>query len=143
MFQTLFLSIILLLTSCSSRLKSSKVHYKFPQIEARFQKMKLGYLDKCLIPLHNKKYSERSCAYKLLNSLERSWGLSFNNKQLLLKANELFFAEVEKQVFNEIRISDSFSTELKSQFSSFSDAIKYFKSNHSIELADINNFEIE
>ena len=123
---------------CSQKATSTPfTPLKARHFETKVHKMKAGYLEHCLMPLNLGKYSERGCSTKLLNALERSWGLNFNKKQLLIKSNEIFFKEVDKQLKKEISTNSNSGKELKQNFNGPMEAMRFFRQHYSFSAQDL------
>ncbi len=144
MRSTVFFSALLIVFfwGCSST-SSTPDHYRAPLFEDKISLMKNTYLEQCLAPLSRREYSDKGCAFKLLTSLERSYGISFNQKQLLSKANELFLGEVEKQLVLALQHKGATLNELRRTFKGKEDALAYLRQNYSFSVDDLSSSSVD
>ena len=122
--------------SCSSPPPIQKT-YRAPLLEKKISKMRNSYVEVCLAPLGRREYSDKGCAFQLLTAIERSHGISFNDFQLLKKANDLFFSEVQKQINNSLSKGDEISREVKTRFRGPKETISYLKQEYALNKNDI------
>ena len=126
----------IMVLSCSSTPVIQKPS-RAPLLEAKIAKMRSSYLKVCLAPLSLRKYSEKGCAFQLLTALERSHGISFNDLQLIHKANDIFFSEIKIQLDHSLKAGDDISREIKRSFRGPLETISYLKQEYAFNKTDL------
>ncbi len=126
-----FLAVIVL-SSCGASHHVSHVGHQdgrgIKKIDDLIVAMKAEYYSECYEPLQAESVPENHCQHKLFGVLERRYRLKMNDKFMNMAANDVFFANIGKEVKIMVRRDKHLRSEVLAKFNSHEELISYYKS---------------
>lgn len=129
-----------LFVGCSSvcmpkaRVVEHDAERRIPAIDDMIVEMKQDYINKCYAPVMKRNPPENSCQTELFQMLERRYHIDYNQNQLNMASNDLFFRDVEVQLKKMVRTDPDVRNAVKTgAFTSADEMLSYYKDKYAFE----------
>lgn len=129
-----------LLTGCSgivtpkSELASHEPGKNIPAIDNTIVELKQEYIDNCYMPVAKKNPPETACQSELFQTLERRYGLNFNQNHVAMAANILMFKVIDEKIVEMSRQDPEVRDAIRNgSFSSTNDMLAYYKEKYQFD----------
>ena len=127
-----------LLIACSS-VKMPKATYaehdsvhNIPAIDQMIVSMKKEYIDKCYGPVVHRDPPDNACQTELFQQLERRYHTNYNQQQVNMASDDLFFKDINNKLRQMMRSDPTVRRAIRNgAFSSAEDMLAYYKSKYS------------
>lgn len=108
--------------------------HNIPAIDNMIVEMKQEYINKCYMPVANRKPPENSCQTDLFQMLERRYHMNFNQNHVAIVSNELFFKDIEKEIHKMARTDPEVRNAIRNVgFTSNEEMIAYYRDKYKFE----------
>lgn len=77
--------------------------HNIPAIDQMIVEMKQAYIEKCYLPVANRKPPENACQSELFQTLERRYHLDYNQNHVAMASNDLFFKDIDAELRKMLR----------------------------------------
>ena len=129
-----------LVTGCSgvktpkAELADHDSDHNIPAIDNMIVEMKQAYIQKCYLPIANRKPPENACQSELFQTLERRYHLDFNQNHVAMASNDLFFKDIDVEIRKMMRTDPEVREALRSgAFTSSDEMISYYKEKYKFD----------
>lgn len=78
-------------------------YHNIPAIDQMIVEMKQAYIEKCYLPVANRKPPENACQSDLFQALERHYHLDYNQNHVAMASNDLFFKDIDVELRKMLR----------------------------------------
>ena len=113
---------------------SHDAKHNIPAVDEMIVSLKQEYIDKCYIPVAKKNPPENACQTELFQQLERRYHANYNQNQVDMASDDLFFKDVNTRLRQMIRSDVSVREAIRSgAFSSPEDMLAYYKNKYSFK----------
>ncbi len=138
---TMLVSVILatfVITACSSiRMPKATIAehdamHQIPAVDQMIVSLKREYIDKCYGPVVHKDPPENACQTELFQQLERRYHTNYNQDQVNMASDDLFFKDVNTRLHQLVRSDPSVRRAIRNgAFANADDMLAYYKSKYS------------
>lgn len=105
-----------------------------PAIDEMIVEMKQAYIDKCYLPVANRKPPENACQSELFQNLERHYNLNFNQNHVAMASNDLFFKDIDSEIRRMLKKNPELREAARNGgFKSVSEMVVYYKDKYKFE----------
>lgn len=142
-FKTIALGLAaLMLAGCSSitmpkaELAEHDAIRTIPKVDDMIVGLKREYIDKCYAPIVHKNPPENACQTELFQQLERRYHTDYDQAQVNMASDDLFFKDVNSRLRQMMRsdpeVRNAISRAIQAKaFSNSEDVLAYYKSKYS------------
>ena len=108
--------------------------HNIPAIDHMIVEMKQAYIQKCYLPVANRKPPENACQSELFQTLERRYHLDYNQNHVAMASNDLFFKDIDAEIRKMMRTDPEVRDALRNgAFSSSDEMITYYKDKYKFD----------
>ncbi len=108
--------------------------HNIPAIDNMIVEMKQEYINKCYMPVANRKPPENSCQTDLFQMLERRYHMNFNQNHVAIISNELFFKDIDKEIQKMARTDPEVRNAIRNGgFTSNEEMLAYYRDKYKFE----------
>ena len=109
--------------------------HNIPAIDQMIVSMKKEYIDKCYAPVVQRDPPENACQTELFRQLERRYHSNYNQQQVNMASDDLFFKDINNKLRQMMRSDPSVRKAIRNgAFSSADDMLAYYKNKYSFTL---------
>ena len=106
--------------------------HNIPAIDQMIVSMKKEYIDKCYGPVVHRDPPENACQTELFQQLERRYHTNYNQQQVNMASDDLFFKDINNKLRQMMRSDPTVRRAIRNgAFSSAEDMLAYYKSKYS------------
>lgn len=135
-----FAGLSILLLACSSTLPKAELathedsSRNIPKIDRMIVGLKKSYISQCYSPILKKNPPENQCQTELFQMLERRYHMNYNQHQIDLASNELFFRDVDTRLRKMVRTDPEIRGAIRrGAFSSADEMLSYYRTKYSFD----------
>jgi hypothetical protein len=138
-FKYIVLALVSITFMACSSIKMPKATYAthdsmhdIPAIDEMIVSMKREYIDKCYAPVVHKEPPENACQTELFQQLERRYHTNYNQQQVNMASDDLFFKDINTKLRQMMRSEPAVREAIRNgAFSSAEDMLAYYKNKYS------------
>ena len=138
-FKYIALALVSITFMACSSIKMPKATYAahdsmhdIPAVDEMIVSMKKEYIDKCYAPVVHKEPPENACQTELFQQLERRYHTNYNQQQVNMASDDLFFKDINTKLRQMMRSEPAVREAIRNgAFSSAEDMLAYYKNKYS------------
>lgn len=138
-FKYIALALVSITFMACSSIKMPKATYAthdsmhdIPAVDEMIVSMKKEYIDKCYTPVVHKEPPENACQTELFQQLERRYHTNYNQQQVNMASDDLFFKDINTKLRQMMRSEPAVREAIRNgAFSSAEDMLAYYKNKYS------------
>lgn len=135
------ISMAVLVSSCSStRIPKAEVashddsSRNIPRIDNMIVNLKRSYISQCYVPIVRKNPPENQCQTELFQMLERRYHIDYNQHQVDMASNDLFFRDVDTRLRKMVRTDPEVRAAVRNgAFHNADEMLSYYKDKYAFD----------
>lgn len=134
------IGVFALLSSCASEqmpkaeLASHDSGHNIPSIDNMIVNLKKSYISQCYAPILRRDPPENQCQTELFQLLERRYHIDYNQNQVNMASDELFFRDVDTRIRKMVRTDPEVREAVRNgAFRNADDMLAYYKDKYAFE----------
>lgn len=108
--------------------------HNIPAIDNMIVEMKQAYIEKCYMPVAKRNPPVNSCQTELFQTLERRYNMDYNQNQVAMASNDLFFKDIDVEIRKMVRTDPEVRNAVRNgAFSSNEEMLAYYKDKYKFD----------